>query len=92
MIAKAGSILGFGLFSIQLMRFNSLDHLDVAVVKESKRTEPAYTNGIRSLIALPAVSMSIDQRAVNGLVGNSNGRPTYRIHDPTGTNKFSEVR
>ena len=36
--------------------------------------------------------MNIDQRALaNGSAGNNNGSLTYRIQDPTSTNKSSEV-
>ena len=38
---KAGSIVDLGLFSIQLTRSDNLDHLDLAISKESKRTESA---------------------------------------------------
>ena len=36
---KAGSIVDLDLFSIQLMRPDNLDHLDLSISKESKRTE-----------------------------------------------------
>ena len=38
---KAGSIVDLGLFSIQLTRWVNLDHLDLAISIESKRTESA---------------------------------------------------
>ena len=38
---KAGTIVDLGLFSIHLMRSDSLDHLDLAIAKQSKRTESA---------------------------------------------------
>ena len=40
-ITKAGSIVDLGLFPIQLTRPDSLDHLDLAISKESKWTESA---------------------------------------------------
>ena len=40
-ITKAGSIVDLGLFSLQLSRSDNLDHLDLAISKESERTEPA---------------------------------------------------
>ena len=40
-IAKAGSIVDLGLFSIQLTRSDNLDYLHSAISKESKRTESA---------------------------------------------------
>ena len=41
-ITKTGSIVDLGLFSIQqLTRSDNLDHLDLAISKESKRTESA---------------------------------------------------
>ena len=40
-ITKAGYIVDLGLFSIQLTRSDSLDHLDLAISKESKPTESA---------------------------------------------------
>ena len=40
-ITKAGSIVDLGLFSIQLTRSDNLDHLDLAISKESKRKESA---------------------------------------------------
>ena len=39
---KAGSIVDLGLFSIQLTWSDNLDHLDLAISKESRRTESAY--------------------------------------------------
>ena len=41
LLRKAGSIVDLGLFSIQLTRSDNLDHLDLAISKESKRTESA---------------------------------------------------
>ena len=38
---KAGSIIDLGLFSIQLTRSDNLDHLVLAISKESKQTESA---------------------------------------------------
>ena len=38
---KTGSIVDLGLFLIQLTRSDSLDHLDLAISKESRRTESA---------------------------------------------------
>ena len=38
---KAGFIVDLGLFSIQSTRSDNLDHLDLAISKESKRTESA---------------------------------------------------
>ena len=38
---RAGPIVDLGLFSIQLTRSDNLDHLDLAISKESKRTESA---------------------------------------------------
>ena len=40
-ITKAGSIVDLGLFSIQLTRSDNLDHLDLAISKESRRTDSA---------------------------------------------------
>ena len=40
-ITKAGSIVDLGLFSIQLTRSDNLDYLNLAISKESKRTESA---------------------------------------------------
>ena len=40
-ITKAGLILDPGLFSIQLTESDNLDHLYIAIAKESKRTELA---------------------------------------------------
>ena len=39
---KEGSIVDLGLFSIQLTRLDNLDHLDLAILKESRRTESAF--------------------------------------------------
>ena len=79
-ITKAGYIVGLGLFSIQLMRSDNLDHLDLAISKESKRTESAcwailgksfgketgLTASVpQKYIALSSeVSMIIDQRSL----------------------------
>ena len=42
--------------------------------------------------AMSAVSMSIDHRALeNGSVGYNEDIPAYRIHNPTSTNKSSDV-
>ena len=39
---KAGSIVDLGVFSFQLTRrLDDLDHLDLAILKDSKRTESA---------------------------------------------------
>ena len=78
---KAGSIFDLDLFLFQLTRSNNLDHLDLAISKESKRTESACcaisgkTFGNQTIltalvpqkpIALSsAVSMNIDQRALH---------------------------
>ena len=40
--SKAGSTVDLGLFSIQLTRSDNLDHFDLAISKESKRTESVY--------------------------------------------------
>ena len=40
-ITKAGFIVDIDLFSIQLTRSNNMDHLDLAISKDSKRTEAA---------------------------------------------------
>ena len=40
-ITKAGSIVDLGLFSIQLTQSDNLGPLDLAISKESKRTESA---------------------------------------------------
>ena len=78
---KAGSVVDLGLFSIQLTRSdNNLDHLDLAISKESRRTESACCaiSGkafsketvltalvSQKYIALSsAVSMDVDQRAL----------------------------
>ena len=79
-ITKAGSIVVLGLFSIQLTRSDNLDHLDLAIPKESRRTESACCaiSGkafsketvltapvLQKYIALSsAVSMNIDQRSL----------------------------
>ena len=77
---KVSSIIDLGLFSIQLTRSDNLDHLDLAISKESKRTESAccaisgkvfsketvLTASVpQKYIALSsAVSMNIDQRSL----------------------------
>ena len=77
---KAGSIVDLGLFPIQLTRTDNLDHLDVAISKESKRIESAcgvisgksfgketvLTASVsQKYIALSsAVSMNIDQKSL----------------------------
>ena len=38
---KAGYIVDLGLFSFQLTRLDNLDHLDLAISKDGKRTESA---------------------------------------------------
>ena len=86
---------------------NNFDHLDVAIAKGSKRKEPAccaiprktlgnetviMASVPRKPIALSAVSINIDQRALaNGSAGNNNASPAYRIQDPTSTSISSEV-
>ena len=76
---KAGSIVGLGLFSIQLIRSNNLDHLDLVIAKGSIRTAPAccavsgkafgnqtvLTASVpQNPITLSAASMNIDQEAL----------------------------
>ena len=77
---KAGSIVDFGLFSIQLARSDNLEHLDLTISKESKRTESACCAisekafSKETVLTAPvpqkpialssAVSMNIDQRAL----------------------------
>ena len=39
---KADSMVDLGLFSIQLMRSDNLDHLDLAISRESKRTAGTF--------------------------------------------------
>ena len=79
-LSKAGSIVDLGLFSIQLTRSDNLDHLDLTISKESKRTgstccdisvksfckETVSTASVpQKYIALfSAVTMNIDQRAL----------------------------
>ena len=92
---KAGSIIDLGLLSIQLTRSDNLDHLELAISKESKRTESAccaisgtafgnqtvLTASVpQKPIALSAVKMNVEQRALgNGTLGYNNDSPTYRI-------------
>ena len=40
-IVKNGSSLDLGPFSVQLTRFDSMDHLDLTIAKESRRAESA---------------------------------------------------
>ena len=79
---KAGSIVDLGLFSIQLTRSDNLDHLDLVISKESKRTESTCcaisgktfsketirTASIpqKSIAPSSAVNMNIDQRTLQG--------------------------
>ena len=104
---KAGWIIDLGSSWIQSTRSDNFDHLDLAIAKVSKRASSAYcaisrktlcneivltTSVQQKPIALSAVSMNIDQRALtNGSVKNNNDSSAYRIHDPTSTNKNSEV-
>ena len=105
-ITKAGSVLALGLLLIQL-RWDDLDHLDLALAKESKRTEPVCwavsgkTFGNKTvliapipqkLIALSTDSIKIDQRALeNDPEGYNSDSPTYRIHDPTSTRRVKKL-
>ena len=77
---KAGSIVHLGLFSMQLTRSDNLDHLDLAISKERKRTESAccaisgktFSKETSRKASIPqksvalssAVSMNTDQRAL----------------------------
>ena len=77
---KADSIVDLGLFSIQLTRSDNLDHLDLAISKERKRTESAccaisgkpFGNQTVLTASVPqkpialssAISMNIDQRGL----------------------------
>ena len=109
MLNEAESIIDLGLFSIQLTSSDNLDHFDIAVVKESKRPESAccaisgklfseeavLTSLVpQQSIALSAVCMNIDQRALqDDSVRNGNDSPTYGIYNHTTkrTNKSSKV-
>ena len=104
---KGGYILDLGSFSMKLTRSNNLGHLDVAITKQNKRPESAccaisgrtlcYENVLMASVShksieLSAVSMNIDQRALeNGSVGYNNDSSTYTIHYPTSTKKSSDV-
>ena len=77
---KEGSIVDLGLFSIKLTRSDNLEHLDLAISKESKRTESecraisgkTFGEEIILTASVPqnpialssAVSMHIDQKAL----------------------------
>ena len=79
-LSKAGHIVDLGLFSFQLTRSDNLDHLDLAIPKESKRTEStccailgkSFGNQTVLTASVPqkpivlssAVSMNIDQRGL----------------------------
>ena len=89
----AGFIVDLGLFSIHLTRSDNLDHLDLAISKESKRTESAccavlgkafgkeavLTASVpqKPLVLLSAVCMNIDQRALG------NGTVGHNNDSPT---------
>ena len=84
-----------------------MNHLDLAIAKESKRTESAccaisgkafgnqtvQTASVpQKPITLSAVSMNIDQRALqdgSSVAGNNNDSPTYGIHNHTVVNSTS---
>ena len=99
MITEGGSILGLGLFFIQLTRSDNLDHLGLAIAKRYKRTESAccavswktfgsetvlMTSVPQKSMAPSAVSMNIDQRAWKKWLSRvHNGSPTCRIHGRT---------
>ena len=92
-LTNAGSIVALGLFSIQLTRSDNLDHLDLAISKESKRTEstccavsgkafgketvPAASVPVKPIALSSAVCMIIDQRALG------NGTVGHNNDSPT---------
>ena len=80
---KAGFIVDLDLLSIQLTRSDNLDHLDLAVSEESKRTESAccaISGKVfhRETLLLTA---SVPQKpiALSSAVGQNNISPTCRI-------------
>ena len=96
---KAGCIVDIGVFSIQLAESGNLDHLDLAISKESKRTELAcctisgkafgkdnvLTASVpqKPLAQSSAVCMNIGQRALENGTVGHKNSPTYRIHNRT---------
>ena len=68
-ITKAGSIVDLGLFSIQLTRSDTRDHLDLAISKESKRTESACCaiSG-KSFCKETALTVSVPQKYISSAV------------------------
>ena len=91
-VTTAGSIVGLGLFSVQLTRSDNLDHLDLVISKESKRTE----SGCRAIsgkllskniiltasvpqkhVALPAESINLWHRRL----GHPNGTVLPKVRD-----------
>ena len=99
MIAKGTSHLDLGPFSINLTIFNNMDHLDLTILKERKITESILyeisgkTFGketvltallLKKLKALSAVSININQRALEDLsVRQNKDTSTCRVHDCT---------
>ena len=106
-IAKGGSILDLGSFSSQLKRTNNFDNFDLAITKESKRTELACcavwgktfrnetvltTSLPQKTIAPSAGGMDNDLRALeNDSARYNNDSPTYRIHERTSICKSSDI-
>ena len=96
-LTKSGSYLDLGSFSDQLSRADNTNPLDLAVVKKieqglhlarfgGKCRKRDCTNGsnTKKPIALSAVSINLDQRALERVSGGySNDRPMHIIYDGT---------
>ena len=98
-IEKNGSFLDLGPLSVQLIRFDNIDHLDRTIVKESRKTEPAFcavsgkTFGKESVLTCSAPkksttvsigSTNIDQRILENVsMKDKTNNSTYKVHDNT---------
>ena len=98
-IEKNGSSLDVGTFSIQLTRLDSVDHLDLKIAKESRRTETALCaisgeklgkeSVLTALVPKKPVAQSlgstnINQRVLeNPLVEDKTKSLTYKIQEST---------
>ena len=89
-IEKCGSSLGLGIFSIQLTPLDTMEYLDLTIVKERRRTESALcaisgeTFGkesmITTLVPKKPVSLSVGRINIDS-VGDKNSNSPYKIYN-----------
>ena len=94
---KSGSYLRFAPFSVQLTRFDDMDHLDITIAKESRRTKSSVcaSSGkmfgkesvLKVLVLTKPTALSVDIINIDSVEDKNNNSP-YKIHG----NTYEEVR